>query len=190
MSMFNQNAILKGIKPSGDLEAYIDAFKDLIPKNSGKRHVDQVCENARNQQAPIPFNQFTTIPLTSTQFMVSNIRKGFMTARFASPISMTGLNPNLAVPIGAAGTAGDVDKLVKIFIGFKSSRQCIEEIVLLQDGVPTNYHDKYIVQEGFVDAALRPWASKRRHWFVETLYENVVQYMPDVCGTNVNAADF
>jgi hypothetical protein len=103
---------------------------------------------------------------------------------------MTGLSPNLAAPIAAAGTAGDVDKLVKIFIGFKSSRQCIEEIVLLQDGVPTNYHDKYIVQEGFVDAALRPWASKHRHRFVETLYENVVQYMPDVCGTYVNAADF
>jgi hypothetical protein len=84
------------------------------------------------------------------------------------------------------GTWSDPDRLGKLFIGYKASCQAVRELQVYADNKPTNYHTKYIVQEGFAYATLKSWSMREKKRYVHSLYENAKSYMPDVAGAYIN----
>jgi hypothetical protein len=162
--------------------AFFDEMKRIIAMNDGKRECGTLVVNCSNQQAPFDFNQKTDIKITSPHWDITNTRKGFLTARLRFEITAAGLN--------AGSTWGDNDTLAKLFIGFKAASQAVREMSVWHNNEQTNYHSKYLVQEGFTFGAFRPWTARDKKRFIHTLYENAVAYMPDVCGTYINIKDF
>jgi hypothetical protein len=182
MTNVQQNARYNGTKQAGNTVQFFDEMKHIIAVNDGKRESGTLVVNCHDQQAPFDFNEKTDINITSPNWDITNIRKGFLTARLRFEAYITGLT--------AGNTWNDTDTLAKVFVGYKAASQSVREMSIWHNNQQTNYHSKYLVQEGFTFGAFRPWTSRDKKRYIHTLYENAVAYMPDVCGTYLNLKDF
>ena len=91
---------------------------------------------------------------------------------------------------GISGSFTDTNRLCKIFVGFKSSNQILDQLQLLCDNLSTGYQQNECCREGFAYSTLKPKQEKKTRKYVHSLYENVSYYSPSVCGTYINVADF
>jgi hypothetical protein len=165
----------------GNTVAWFEEFKQIVKCNDGKRKCDMTVSYCHDHQAEFDFQDHTQIEISSKSIDVSNIRKGFITARCQYMIQVQGLT---------ATDFTDADHLGKLFVGYKASSQAVRRMQLYHNATATSYHNEYIVQEAVAFSNVRPFTAKDKKRFVYTLYENASRYLPDVCGTYINLADF
>ena len=82
------------------------------------------------------------------------------------------------------------DHICKIFVGFKSSNQILDQLQITCNNLNTGYQQNKCCREGFAYSTIKPHVEKKRKRYVHSLYENVSAYSQSVCSRYINIVDF
>ena len=164
----------------GNVANYFERLSDLVQVNDGTRSFVLRTVDCHDQAAPFTSSQETRIAITHSDHQVSQITDGFLTFQVKLMLQLTGVDPSFA----------DKDHLCKIFVGFKSSNQILDQLQILCRNLSTGYQQNECCREGFAYSTLKPRNEKKTRKYVHSLYENVSIYSPSVCGTYIDIAEF
>ncbi len=164
----------------GNVASYFDNLSKLVQANDGTRSFQLRTVDCHDQAAPFSSSQETRIAITHSDHDVSQITDGFLTFKVKLMVQLTGISDSFT----------DTKRLCKIFVGFKSSNQILDQLQLLCDNLSTGYQQNECCREGFAYSTLKPKQEKKTRKYVHSLYENVSYYSPSVCGTYINVVDF
>ena len=164
----------------GNVANYFENLSELVQTNDGTRSFVLRTVDCHDQAAPFTASQETRIAITHSDHQISQITDGFLTFRIKLMLQLTGIDPTFA----------DKDHLCKIFVGFKSSNQILDQLQILCRNLSTGYQQNECCREGFAYSTLKPKNEKKTRKYVHSLYENVSMYSPSVCGTYIDVAEF
>ena len=164
----------------GNVANYFERLADLVQVNDGTRSFILRTVDCHDQAAPFNSSQETRIAITHSDHQISQITDGFLTFQVRLMLQLTGIDPSFA----------DKDHLCKIFVGFKSSNQILDQLQILCRNLNTGYQQNECCREGFAYSTLKPRNEKKTRKYVHSLYENVSVYSPSVCGTYIDIAEF
>ena len=164
----------------GNVANYFENLSELVQTNDGTRSFVLRTVDCHDQAAPFTASQETRIAITHSDHQISQITDGFLTFRIKLMLQLTGIDPTFA----------DKDHLCKIFVGFKSSNQILDQLQILCRNLSTGYQQNECCREGFAYSTLKPRNEKKTRKYVHSLYENVSIYSPSVCGTSIDVAEF
>ena len=112
--------------------------------------------------------------------MISQISDGFLTFKVQLILQLTGI----------ASTFNDSNNLCKLFVGFKSSNQKLDQLQILCGNLNTGYQQNECCREGFTYSTIKPYTEKKTRKYTHSLYDNVSTYSPSICGTYINIQEF
>ncbi len=165
----------------GSVVEYYKKLKDIISTNDGTRSFIIRTEDCHDQNAPFNQSQETRLRITHSDHMISQITEGFinfkikLTIQLSKDIQTTHVN--------------DTEKLGKIFVGFKSSNQLLDQLQIYSNNLSTGYQQNECCREGFCYSTIKPYSEKKTRKYTHSLYENVSDYSQSVCGTYVDLVD-
>ena len=165
----------------GNVANYFDNLTRLVQSNDGTRSFTLRTVDCHDQAAPFTSSQETRIAITHSDHHVSQITDGFLTFHVRLMLQLTGID---------AGNFADKDHLCKIFVGFKSSNQILDQLQITCRNLSTGYQQNECCREGFAYSTLKPRNEKKTRKYVHSLYENVSIYSPSVCGTYIDVTEF
>ena len=177
-SSFNQRIGNKE-NTTGNVADYMARWRHLIQKNDGTRSFILRTTDCHDQSAPFTENQETRISITHADHDISQISEGFLTFKVRLTLQLPGLSE----------IQDDNFHLLKLFVGFKSSNQILDQLQINNRNRSTGYQQNECCREGFAYSAIKPQAEKKTKKFIHSLYENVANYSPSVCGTYINVAE-
>lgn len=179
-SRFNSRLINRG-QEQGNVSRYFDNLSSLVNVNDGTRSFVLKTVDCHDQAAPFTDAQETRIAITHSDHDVSQISDGFLTFNVELNLQLVGIDK---------ANFEDVDHLCKIFVGFKSSNQILDQLQVLCRNISTDYQQNECCREGFAYSTIKPKQEKKTKKYTHSLYENVSYYSPSVCGTYINIVDF
>ena len=179
-SRFNARLVNRG-ESQGNVASYFDKLADLVNVNDGTRSFVLKTVDCHDQAAPFTDSQETRIAITHSDHDISQISDGFLTFNVELNLQLLGVDK---------ANFDDPDHLCKIFVGFKSSNQILDQLQILCRNLSTDYQQNECLREGFAYSTIKPKVEKKTKKYVHSLYENVSTYSPSVCGTYINLADF
>ena len=162
----------------GSVVEYYKKLKDIISTNDGTRSFIIRTEDCHDQNAPFNQSQETRLKITHSDHMISQITEGFinfkikLTIQLSKDIQSTHVN--------------DTEKLGKIFVGFKSSNQLLDQLQIYSNNISSGYQQNECCREGFCYSTIKPYSEKKTRKYTHSLYENVSDYSQSVCGTYVD----
>ena len=165
----------------GSVIEYYKKLKDIISTNDGTRSFIIRTEDCHDQNAPFNQSQETRLRITHSDHMISQITEGFinfkikLTIQLSKDIQTTHVN--------------DTEKLGKIFVGFKSSNQLLDQLQIYSNNISSGYQQNECCREGFCYSTIKPYSEKKTRKYTHSLYENVSDYSQSVCGTYVDLVD-
>ena len=165
----------------GSVVEYYKKLKDIISTNDGTRSFIIRTEDCHDQNAPFNQSQEIRLKITHSDHMISQITEGFinfkikLTIQLSKDIQSTHVN--------------DTEKLGKIFVGFKSSNQLLDQLQIYSNNLSTGYQQNECCREGFCYSTIKPYSEKKTRKYTHSLYENVSDYSQSVCGTYVDLVD-
>lgn len=165
----------------GNVANYFEKLSELVQVNDGTRSFQLRTVDCHDQAAPFASNQETRIAITHSDHQISQITDGFLTFTVKLVLQLVGID---------ASAFNDKDQLCKLFVGFKSSNQILDQLQILCRNHSTKYQQNECCREGFAYSTLKPVQEKKTRKYVHSLYENVAIYSPSVCGTYINIAEF
>ncbi len=180
--MQNSNSNAKGERRhQGEIAEYFKKMRTTIERNDGTRSFEWITDTCHDQQAPFDHNKETRIALTSTQHDISDFSKGFFTIHvIAKDVRIVGIN---------AANFTDSYHLIKGFLGWRDSNSAFRQIQLWVNGHSVGYNQQEAIREGFAYSSTKGQEEMTQR-FIHSLYEKVVSYSPQVCGTFFNFDDF
>ena len=178
-SSFNQRLANKD-QTQGHVASYFENLHTLIQLNDGTRSFILRTVDCHDQSAPFSESQETRIQITHDDHMISQISDGFLTFKVNLTLQLTGID----------STFNDPNKLCKLFVGFKSSNQILDQLQILSRNLNTGYQQNECCREGFAYSTIKPFNEKKTRKYTHSLYENVDTYSPSICGTYINVQDF
>ena len=179
-SRFNGRLVNKG-ESQGHVAQYFDRLTNLVNVNDGTRSFVLKTVDCHDQAAPFSDAQETRIAITHSDHDISQITDGFLTFNVELNLQLVGIDK---------ANFEDVDHLCKIFVGFKSSNQILDQLQVLCRNISTDYQQNECCREGIAYSAIKPKSEKKTKKYTHSIYENVSYYSPSVCGTYINIADF
>ena len=181
MSMFINNTKIKGeMDNEGSVSKAFAKMAHIIEENDGTRSFEWITDTCHDQQAPFQYNQETRIALTSSQHLISDFSKGFLTVHFTAGFKLQGLT---------AGNFTDSNHLIKLFVGWKSSNQAVRQMQIWVNGHSIGYNQQEMIREGFAYSSCMSKQEKATKRFIHSLYENVSKYAKSICGVYLNVDD-
>ena len=178
-SSFNQRLVNKD-QSQGHVASYFENLHNLIQLNDGTRSFILRTVDCHDQSAPFNESQETRIQITHDDHMISQISDGFLTFKVNLTLQLTGISSSF----------NDPNKLCKLFVGFKSSNQILDQLQILSRNLNTGYQQNECCREGFAYSTIKPFNEKKTRKYTHSLYENVSSYSPSICGTYINIQDF
>ena len=178
-SSFNQRLANKD-QSQGHVASYFENLHTLIQLNDGTRSFILRTVDCHDQSAPFNESQETRIQITHDDHMISQISDGFLTFKIMLTLQLTGISSSF----------NDPNKLCKLFVGFKSSNQILDQLQILSRNLNTGYQQNECCREGFAYSTIKPFNEKKTRKYTHSLYENVSTYSPSICGTYINIQDF
>ena len=106
----------------GNVANYFERLSELVQVNDGTRSFQLRTVDCHDQAAPFNSSQETRIAITHSDHMISQITDGFLTFTVRLMVQLTGID---------ASNFADKDNLCKIFVGFKSSNQILDQLQIL-----------------------------------------------------------
>ena len=94
--------------------------------------------DCHDQSAPFSDSQETRIAITHGDHMISQITDGFLTFKIKLSLQLSNI----------ASTFNDPAKICKLFVGFKSSNQILDQLQILSRNLSTDYQQNECVREG------------------------------------------
>ena len=180
--MFVSNTKIKGeMDHEGSVAKVFQKMSNIIEENDGTRSFEWVTDTCHDQQAPFQYNQETRIALTSTQHLISDFSKGFLTVKVQAGFKLQGIT---------AGNFTDTNHLIKLFVGHKSSNQMVRQLQIWVNGHSIGYNQQEMIREGFAYSSCMSKQEKATKRFIHSLYENVSAYAKSICGVYINVDDF
>ena len=180
--MYVKNTKIKGeMDHEGSVAKVFQKMANIIEQNDGTRSFEWVTDTCHDQQAPFQYNQETRIALTSTQHLISDFSKGFLTVKVQAGFKLQGITP---------ANFNDDNHLIKLFVGHKSSNQMVRQIQIWVNGHNTGYNQQEAIREGFAYSSCMTKQEKATKRFIHSLYENVSKYAKSICGVYINVDDF
>ena len=182
MSMFIHNTKIKGeIDHEGSVVKAFEKMSNIIEQNDGTRSFEWVTDTCHDQQAPFQYNQETRIALTSTQHLISDFSKGFLTVKVQAGFKLQGIT---------AANFHDPHHLIKLFVGHKSSNQMVRQLQIWVNGHSIGYNQQEMIREGFAYSSCMSKQEKATKRFIHSLYENVSKYAKSICGVYIDVDTF
>ena len=180
--MYVKNTKVKGeMDHEGSVAKVFQKMANIIEENDGTRSFEWITDTCHDQQAPFQYNQETRIALTSTQHLISDFSKGFLTVKVQAGFKLQGIT---------AANFNDTNHLIKLFVGHKSSNQMVRQIQIWVNGHSIGYNQQEAIREGFAYSSCMTKQEKATKRFIHSLYENVSQYAKSICGVYINVDDF
>ena len=164
----------------GNVADYFENLSKLVQVNDGTRSFSLRTVDCHDQAAPFTSSQETRIAITHSDHHISQITDGFLTFNVKTTLQLIGIDPSFE----------DRDRLCKLFVGFKSSNQILDQLQINCRNLSTGYQQNECCREGFAYSTLKPKQEKKTRKYVHSLYENVSVYSPSVCGTYIDIVDF
>ena len=173
--------LLNKDQKQGNVANYFERLSELVQVNDGTRSFQLRTVDCHDQAAPFNSSQETRIAITHSDHQISQITDGFLTFRVKLTLQLGGID---------AANFTDKDHLCKLFVGFKSSNQILDQLQILCRNLSTGYQQNECCREGFAYSTLKPKQEKKTRKYVHSLYENVSIYSPSVCGTYIDITEF
>lgn len=167
----------------GNISESFMKMRNLVNVNDGTRSFTMKTVDCHDIPAPFPKGQFTQINITHPDHYISDISKGFMTARVKAVYK---LNTDLRWKQNVV----DPDHLIKLGVSWKNSNNAIPQLIIYHNNVDVGYQQNEGIREGFIYGALKPENEKIRRRFVHTLWENIANYSNTICGSYTNLDDY
>ena len=166
----------------GNVATYFsDNIRNLVQVNDGDRKFVLKTVDCHDQAAPFNDQQETRIAITHSDHMISQITNGFLTFKIKLMIQLTGIT---------SADFTDINHLCKIFVGFKSSNQILDQLQINCRNLSTGYQQNECCREGFAYSVIKPRSEKKRKEYTHSLYENVSYCSDSICGKYININDF
>ena len=178
-SAFNKRLTNKN-QEQGSVATYFENLKKLIQINDGTRSFIYRTVDCHDQSAPFNDSQETRISITHGDHMVSQLTDGFLTFKVKLMLQLTGID----------STFSDINRICKLFVGFKSSNQILDQLQIMCRNLSTDYQQNECVREGAAYSFIKPQQEKKTKKYTQSLYENVKYYSPSICGTYITIQDF
>ena len=178
-SAFNKRLTNKN-QEQGSVATYFENLKRLIQINDGTRSFIYRTVDCHDQSAPFNDSQETRIAITHGDHMISQITDGFLTFKVKLTLQLSGI----------ASTFADANRICKLFVGFKSSNQILDQLQIMCRNLSTDYQQNECVREGAAYSFIKPQQEKKTKKYTQSLYENVKYYSPSICGAYINIQDF
>ena len=178
-SAFNKRLTNKN-QEQGSVASYFENLKKLVQVNDGTRSFVYRTVDCHDQSAPFNDSQETRIAITHGDHMISQITDGFLTFKVKLMLQLTGIDTDFM----------DTNRICKLFVGFKSSNQIIDQLQIMCRNLSTDYQQNECVREGAAYSFIKPQQEKKTKRYTQSLYENVKYYSPSVCGTYITIQDF
>ena len=121
--------LLNKDQKQGNVANYFERLSELVQVNDGTRSFQLRTVDCHDQAAPFNSSQETRIAITHSDHQISQITDGFLTFRVKLTLQLTGIDPNFS----------DKDHLCKIFVGFKSSNQILDQLQILCRNLSTDF---------------------------------------------------
>ena len=165
----------------GDVLAFFqNKIRNLIQRNGGDNSFSWIMEEFKDKDAPLPVGTKTRIKLTHSGHTISQIEKGFSTI-------LLDFQLKLSEPVDVSA---DKNKLMKLFVGFKNSVEFFEDCRFWINGkLLDTYRQDELQRESFAYNSIKPRDAKATAKFSHSIWENVSQYSPSVCGCYIDLAD-
>ena len=165
----------------GSVVEYYKKLKDIISTNDGTRSFIIRTEDCHDQNAPFNQSQETRLRITHNDHMISQITEGFINFNIKLTLQLSEVITDIH--------SGDEKQLGKIFVGFKSSNQLLDQLQIYSNNISSGYQQNECCREGFCYSTIKPYSEKKTRKYTHSLYENVSDYSQSVCGTYVDLVD-
>mgnify|MGYP000012680871 FL=1 len=162
----------------GSVVEYYKKLKDIISTNDGTRSFIIRTEDCHDQNAPFNQSQETRLRITHNDHMISQITEGFINFNIKLTLQLSEVITDIH--------SGDEKQLGKIFVGFKSSNQLLDQLQIYSNNISSGYQQNECCREGFCYSTIKPYSEKKTRKYTHSLYENVSDYSQSVCGTYVD----
>ena len=150
-SRFNGRLVNKG-ESQGHVAQYFDRITNLVNVNDGTRSFVLKTVDCHDQAAPFSDAQETRIAITHSDHDISQITDGFLTFNVELNLQLVGIDKT---------NFEDIDHLCKIFVGFKSSNQILDQLQVLCRNISTDYQQNECCREGFAYSTIKPKSEKK-----------------------------
>ena len=180
MTYYNAQTKNLGNDEGDVLGFFQNKMRNLIQKNGGDNSFSFIMEEFKDKDAPLPVGTKTRIKLTHSGHTITQIEKSFSTILLDFRIK-------LSDPIDVSA---DKNRLMKIFVGFKNAVEFYEDCRFWINGtLLTAYRQDDLQRESFAYNSIKPRDAKASSKFSHSIWENVAQYSPSVCGTYIDLVD-
>ena len=195
-------------KNSGNNEGDITGFfqhhmKTLLQFNSGDNTFSTFSEEFHEKDIPLPIGEKTHLMLTHPNHTISQIEKSFISMEIEFEVGFENILPwgcwYKSVPDGVDAEGKALYKIVplsdnhiinQIFVGFKDAVEIISEARFYCDGKLINeYYQNEMIRESFAYNSIRTRDAKISCPHSHSLWENVCQMSPNVCGVYIPIQD-
>lgn len=168
----------------GDVYKYFATeMANLIQRNGGDHHFNWFTQEGFEQTAPHPVNTKTNLRLTSSNFHVTQFEKSFITVK-------VDLNVGITHSGDAVDYSKDLDGLCQVFVGLKNSAEFFHKLdTICNNRMLMNTQDDAI-REQFAYNSIKGRGQKATARFSHSLWENVKDMSPSVCGVYVPIKDY
>ena len=169
------NSGQKYYRDAGNVADYFERLHSLIETNDGTRSFILRTVDSHDRPPPFDDSQETQLTITHSDHDISQISEGFITFDVELQLQLIGLDPDFT----------DLQDLLQVFVGFKSSNQILDQLQIMSNNITTSYQNNECLREGFAYSTIKAYDQKKTRRYVHSLYENVVEYSPSVCGCYV-----
>lgn len=164
----------------GNSVAHFERMKKTISINDGIRYFTPKTVSSHDQNTPFLADEVTYLSITNKDHHISQISEGYIHIIAKYNLRISGITST---------DISDENKLLKLFVGHKSSNQIMYQLWIRSNNAETGYEQNQMIREGFAMAAIQDHCSKSLHKYTHSLYEDVAAYNQYVCGTYVNLDD-
>ena len=196
--MTYQNAQFRNFgNDEGDiLNFFNDHLRNLVSKNGGDNTFSSFSEEFHDKDLPIEkLSEKTRILLTHSNHTISQIEKGFISMIVEFDVALANELESLDHYYDelldddenfVGYSRRDLGQINQIFVGFKDAVEIIDEARFFVDGkLVSNYHQTEMIRESFAYNSIRSQESKLNSPHSHSLWENVINMSPNVCGVYI-----
>ena len=133
----------------GSVVEYYKKLKDIISTNDGTRSFIIRTEDCHDQNAPFNQSQETRLRITHNDHMISQITEGFINFNIKLTLQLSEVITDIH--------SGDEKQLGKIFVGFKSSNQLLDQLQIYSNNISSGYQQNECCREGFCYSTIKPY---------------------------------
>ena len=159
----------------GNVESYFKSWADLIQINDGTRTFKTKTIDCHDHNTPFTEEQETQCEICARDFDITCLGESFLSFE---------VKLRLQINIDLKDLKDDND-LIQIFVGWKSSNQILDQLNIFSNGRSSGYQQNECIREGFAYANLMNNAAKQHRKYIHSLYDQVSEFSPNICGTYV-----